>query len=144
MKKLLLPGLALGVLLPGLVFAAYNDVALTSSASVSLNAGTLNVVGDSNLIETMEVTATELHFTLDSGSKLKVSSPIFKQLSHSAPAVNVSSTVCESNESSISFTSSTDDVAVTVAFKSDVCPIGRGSGGSSAGSSASAVASVRR
>ena len=133
MKKLLLTGSIATLLLPSLAFAAYNDVTLTSSASVSLNAGTLNVVGDSNVIETMTVTATELSFTLDNGSKLKVSSPTFRQLTHSAASVNISTSVCESTESSINFTSSTDDVTVTVGIKSASCPEGSNTtGGSSA------------
>src|SRR3989344_9134980 len=103
MKKLLLTGPMATLLLPGLAFAPYNDVTLTSSASVSLNAGTLNVVGDSNVIETMTVTATELSFTLDNGSKLKVSSPTFRQLTHSAASVNIFTSICESTESSINF-----------------------------------------
>lgn len=151
MKKLLLPSVAIaGALLPGLAFAAYNDVTLTSSASVTLDTGTLNVGGDSNVIETMTVTATELSFTLDAGSTLKVSSPTFKQLNYEGASAYVTSGVCEATESSVAFSSpTTNDVAITVAIKSANCPVGSsttggssGGGGGGGGATVSTVAPI--
>lgn len=144
MKKLLTLVLVIGGIAPALAFAAFNDVTLTSSASISLNSGTLDVVGDANVIETMTITATELIFTLDNGSKLKVSSPTFKQIQYDGSRTYVSSSICESNESSINFTSSTDDVTLTVGgVKSAACPEGRAaSTGSSSGDGATTVVAV--
>lgn len=64
MKRLLLLGSIATLLLPGLVFAAFNDVTLTSSAKIVIDGVTLDVDGDSNVVESITVEGANFSFTL--------------------------------------------------------------------------------
>ncbi|MEK7227335.1 MAG: peptidoglycan-binding domain-containing protein [Patescibacteria group bacterium] len=129
MKKLLTSSIIGGLLLPTLAFAAYDDVTLGSSAKIVAGGHTLDVVGDSNTIETIIVDVDSFTITLQANSTLKVSSPNFKEISHTALAANISTSACESNDSHVKFTASAA-VTITVTPKSIVCGAASGSGSS--------------
>lgn len=134
MKKLLTSSIIGGLLLPSLAFAAYNDATITSSADIVIDGVTLDLVGDSNVIETITVNEASFSFTLQNGSTLKVSAANFRQLESNAAAAYRPSRVCEANESSITHTSTSDTAAtITVTLGSKICP--DASGGSGGGSS---------
>ena len=137
MKKLLTSSVIGGLLLPTLAFAAYNDVTLTSSADIVVDGVTLDVVGDSNVIETITIEGSNFSFVLQNGSTLKVSSATFRQLDSNAAFQYRPSRKCESDESSITHTSTSVTAAtITVTVSSKTCPdASSGSGGGSSGSS---------
>lgn len=134
MKKLLTSGLVASLLLPGIAFAAYNDVTLTSSVSIQADGQTINVSGDSNVVEQMVVYDGTFTFTLDINSDVTVTSASDKKLDHNAANAHVVSSICESGNSSIHFKGTADDITVTVTPKNTTCPEGSGSGGSSGSS----------
>lgn len=134
MKKLLISGSIASLLLPGLTFAAFNDVTLGSSAKVTAAGQTLDVSGDSNVIETIGVEADFITFTIKSGSFLVLSSPTFKQIEWSATSTKyVTSSTCESNSSTVRFASSANEATITVFPKSTSCPQGSSTTGGSSG-----------
>ena len=136
MKKLLTSGLVASLLLPAIAFAAYDDVTLGSSARVTAAGQTLNVSGDSNVIETIGVEPTFFTFTLKANSFLELSSPNFKQIEWSATSTKyVTASTCESNSSTVRFASSANEATITVFPKSVSCP--QGSTTSTGGSSSS-------
>ncbi len=124
----------MGLLLPSLASATYNDVTLGSSARVTAAGQTLNVVGDSNVIETIGVEPDFLTFTLKADSFLELSSPVYKQIEWSATSTKyVTSSTCESNSSTVRFASSANEATITVYPKSVSCPQGSSSTGGSSG-----------
>src|SRR3989344_4559528 len=136
MKKLLTSGLVASLLLPAIAFAAYDDVTLGSSAQITSNGQTLNVSGDSNVIEIIGVEPTFFTFTLKANSFLELSSPNFKQIEWSATSTKyVTASTCESNSSTVRFASSANEATITVFPKSVSCP--QGSTTSTGGSSSS-------
>ncbi len=137
MKKLLTSSLLASLLLPSLAFAAYNDVTLGSSAQVTAASQTLNVSGDSNVIETIGVEADFITFMLKANSFLELSSPTYKQIEWSATSTKyVTSSTCEAAASTVRFASSANEAVITVFPKSTSCPQGSSTtGGSSGGSS---------
>ena len=141
MKKLLTLGAILGLLLPVATFAAYDDVTLGSSAKIVAGGHTLDVVGDSNTIETIIVDTDSFTVTLQANSTLKVSSPNFKEISHTALAANISTSACESNDSHVKFTASAA-VTITVTPKSIVCGAASGSGSSGSSGGGAVTATV--
>ena len=84
MKKLLLSGLALTVvlLLPGFVFAAAGDVTLSTDVDLSVNSITLDVSGSTAAIESIEVGSTSFTAILQVGSHFKTSAPNLNQMSY--------------------------------------------------------------
>jgi hypothetical protein len=134
MKKLLTFGLIASLLLPGIAFAAYNDVTLGSSAKVTAAGRTLDVEGDSNVIETIGVEADFITFTLKTNSFLVLTSPTYHQIEWSATSTRyVTSSSCESNLSRVRFASTDAEVAITVFPKNVSCPVGSATTGGSSG-----------
>src|SRR3989344_922117 len=84
MKKLLLSGLALTVvlLLPGFAFAAAGDVTLSTDVDLSVNSITLDVSGSTAAIESIEVGSTSFTTVLQASSHIKISTPNLNQLSY--------------------------------------------------------------
>ncbi len=137
MKKLL-PLTLLGALLPGLAFAAYNDVSLRTSAVISAGGQTFNVEGDSNVVESITVTANDFSFVLQPNSTLKVSSPSRNQLETNADRQYITDLACDETNSYIKLSSSaSSNITITLSPKGGTCPIGAGGGGSNAGTSSS-------
>lgn len=144
MKKLLTSASIATLLLPGLAFAAYNDVTLTSSVSVQADGQTINVDGDANVVEQVAVYDGSFTFTLDTNSEVTVKSASNKKLEHNAAAAHVVNSVCESGNSSIHFKGTADDITVTVTPKNTTCPEGGASsgGGGSSGGGATATTNI--
>lgn len=143
MKKLLTILTLAALVSPSLVFAASDDVTLTSSVDIIAGGHPLDVVGDSNTIESIVVNADSFTITLQDTSKLKVSSPSFKEISHTAASANVVTSACESNDSHVEFTATAETI-ITVTPKSIVCGAGTtgGSSGSSGGGGGGGSATV--
>lgn len=133
----------MGLLLPSLASAAFNTVTLGSSARVTAAGQTLNVSGNSNVIETIGVEPTFFTFTLKANSFLELSSPGFKQIEWSATSTQyVTSSTCESTSSTVRFASSANEATITVFPKSVSCPQGSGSTGGSGGGGGGGGAAV--
>lgn len=142
MKKLLIYG-SIGIAVsPVFVFAAYNDVTLTTSVSFLADGQTINVSGSTNVVEQIVVDAGTIKFTLDTNSEVKITSASGKKLEHNAAAAHVVSTKCESGDSSISLKGASDNVAVIITPKNTTCPEGGGSGGTSGGGGGSSATTV--
>lgn len=137
MKKLILASsILLASIIPSLAFAAYDDVAITSSAVISAGGQSFNVEGDSNVIESITVTADDFYFILQANSFLKVSSPALKQIDSSAAPKFITDQACETNASYVKFGPTSESVTITVTPKQFTCPRGGvSSGGGSSGNS---------
>ncbi len=134
MKKLLTSSILGGLFLPALAFAAYNDVTLTSSVTMTgIDGQTVNISGDANVVEQMVVNTGSITFTLDTNSEVTVTSPSNKKLEHNAANAHVVLSICESGNSQIHLKGAADDIGVTITAKNTTCPEGSGSGGSSGG-----------
>ena len=122
MKKLLLSGSIAALLLPGLAFAAYNDVSLTTSVVLSVNSITLNVSGSQATIQSIVVNPTNFVVTIRSGSKFQVTAPNLNSLSANT-GQGQSVNTCNGTESVLGYdlTGTTDTVAVTVTPSTDLC-----------------------
>jgi len=125
------------LLLPGLAFAAYNDVTLTTDANFSVNGVTINIVSSSAVLESVEVGATTMTITLQPNSTMIIQAPSLNALSASlasgAAYTNVS--VCHSSLSEMTFTPGASQSVVTITpSTTSFCPVSTGgSGGSSGG-----------
>ena len=75
MRTLIKSSVLAGLFLPALVFAAYNDVTLTTDVVLSVNSVSINVSGSSATIETIAVGATSFTATMLSGSTMTLSAP---------------------------------------------------------------------
>ena len=138
MKKLLIPALVLGSLMPILAYAAYDSVTLTTDADISVNSIQLDILGGSTVVEDIAVGATSFTATLQSGSSLKISPVSNKQMSYDvtytgsvAPQVDY---VCTSATSTLLVTASSQ-VTLTVTPLTTACS-GPGESTSGGGSSA--------
>lgn len=130
MKKLLLTGSIASLLIPGLAFAAYNDVTLGSSASIQADGQTINIDGDANVVESLVVNSGTFSFVLDTNSEVTVKSASNKKLEHNAANAHVVTTICETGNSAIHLKGASDDVTVVITPKNTTCPEGGGGGGS--------------
>ena len=137
MKKLITASaILLSSCLPLIVFAAYNDVTLNSNVSISVGGHTLNVVGTSQVIESITIEGNSFNFVLQPNSTLKVSSPDYHQLTTSASQTYLTDKVCTATESSVQHSSASGtNIGVTISVKDSICPAGSSSGGSSGGGS---------
>ena len=140
MKKLLIPALVLGSLLPAIAFAAYNDVSLTTNARISANSITLNVSGNDAAVESLTVGSGSFTAVLQSGSNLKVSPSGKTQMSYdvtytgnNAPQVDY---VCTTATSTLTVTASSQTTLVVTPL-STACTGPGESTSSSSGSSGS-------
>lgn len=120
MKKLLTSVSIASLLLPGLAFAAYNDVSLTTNASLSVNSITLNVSGSTAVIESIDVGATTLTVTLQSGSSFQVTAPNLNKLSTNQQ-LGLDSDLCNATASKIGYTASSTQIVAIITPSSDLC-----------------------
>lgn len=136
MKKLLLSGSITALLLPGLAFAAYNDVSLITGTVLSVNGINVNVSGSEATIESIEVGDTSFAVTLASGSSFYVSAPGLNVLSADTN-VGLTATLCDGSSSALSYTA-TGALTVTITPSTTLCAsAGGGSSPSSSSSSSS-------
>ena len=118
MKKLLVSGAITSFLLPGLVFAAYSSVTLTTNVDLSVNSITLDVLGDDAVIESIQVESGNFSATLQAGSSLKVSPATNNKLVYdilyagtAAPSIDY---VCTSATSTLQISASSASASTTI------------------------------
>jgi len=102
MKKILLTGSAVALLLPGLALAAYNDVTLTTSVDLTSGSGTIDVSGTSATVESITVSASSIQFTLQPSSTIRLSSADLYKFS-SNTATDISADICSSSQSVLEY-----------------------------------------
>lgn len=122
MKKLLLLGSLAVMFLPGFAYAAYNDVSLATTTSLSVNSITLNVSGSQATIESIEVGATTFTVVIKNGSAFQVTAPGRESLSANT-GQGQSVNTCNSTESVLGYnlTGTTDTVTVTITPSTTLC-----------------------
>ena len=149
MRTLLKTAAVLGLFVPALAFAAYNDVTLTTDVLLSVNSVSVNVSGSSATMETIAVGATSFTATLQSGSTMTISAP---NLSVSTePAVGITKscsggvltvTIPASGATTVTAgpSSTACDTTTTSSSSNGGGPVGLvGSGGGGGGSSSTIV-----
>ena len=119
MKKLLVSGSILSLLLPSLAFAAFNDVSLTTDVVLSVNSITLNISGSTATIESIEVGATSFAVTLQSGSAFQVTAGGLNQLSANNTTWQSVNT-CDSSASVLGYDVESE-VIVTITPSATLC-----------------------
>ena len=122
MKKLLLSGSIATLLLPGLAFAAYNDVSLDTTVVLTVNSITLNVSGSASTIESLVVNPTTFVATIKNGSSFQVTAPGLESLSADT-GQGQSVNTCTGSASILGYNLSgtSDTVTVTVTPSSTLC-----------------------
>ncbi|HUY05553.1 MAG TPA: peptidoglycan-binding domain-containing protein [Candidatus Paceibacterota bacterium] len=136
--RALLLSLTLGcvaLLAPSAAYAAYNDVTLTTSASLSVGGYTLNVSGSSASIQSITVNADSFSVTLASGSDITVSSPSLQKLATDVTS-DVTASACTDSASSLSLSYSGGSTVTNVITPSaSICGASSSSSLSNSGSS---------
>src|SRR3990167_398305 len=134
MKKLLLSGLIISLFLPGLAFAAFNDVSLTTDTVLSVNGITLNVSGSSAVIESIVVDSTNFTVTLQANadSTFQVTAPNLNQLSTNQQN-GISTDLCNSTQSKLGYTASSSEVIAIITPSATLCATAAATGTSGAG-----------
>ena len=117
---------------PLAVYAAADDVTLTTDASVVVGSDTLDISGSNASIESLFVDGTNLIVVLQSGSSIKVSSSDRKRIDISALASVTSTDTCTATESTRTI-SATASSTVYIAPSSDNCDTTSDSSSSSGG-----------
>lgn len=112
--------LLVGLLLPTVAFAAFNDVTLTTSTNVSVGGYTLNVTGSSAVVQSIVVNDSNLSVTLSSGSSIQISSPTYQQLSVDVGTFTTSNN-CAGSTSVLTLASSGPSGTVTVTPTATIC-----------------------
>lgn len=154
MKKLLLTGSIISLLLPGLAFAAYNDVSLTTDAVLSVNGITLNVSGSTATIESIVVDSTNFTVTLqaNAASTFQVTAPNLNVLATNQQN-GISTDICNATQSKLGYTASSSAVVAIITPSATLCTSpaadtsggtgsSRGGGGGTPAAQASPVAIV--
>ena len=122
MKKLLLSGSIVALLLPALAFAAYNDVSMDTTVVLTVNSITLNVSGSASTIESLVINPTTFVVTIKNGSSFQVTAPGRESLSaDTGQGQNVNP--CNGTESKLGYNLSgtSDTVTVTIAPSTTLC-----------------------
>ncbi len=114
MKKFLLSGSVLALLLPAFAFAAYNDANLTTDVVLGIGSNSLNISGSTAAVSSIAVGASSFSVTLDSGSSIDIVSSDRLALVTSAQGQNIAADTCGSSQSRLKLTSNTAGVTVTV------------------------------
>lgn len=125
-------GILVALLAPSLVFAAFDDVTLTTDTVLSVNGITLNVSGTSATIESITVNEADFSVTLQSGSTFQVTAPGLERLSAST-LTGIASDICSASQSLLRYTPNAG-VTVTITPSATLCSAAS-LGGSSSSSS---------
>lgn len=120
-KKVLLLILSLSV--PGLVFAAaYNDVTLTTSASIVAGGKTYNIYTVSTVLESLTVNPSNFSFVLDSGSSIRIKSADDTQMTFAdSSTVNIVQNTCNDTGSILELTGKPASTTITVTPTTTAC-----------------------
>ena len=132
MKKLLLSGSIVALLLPALAFAAYNDVSLTTDTVLSVNGITLNVSGSTATIESIVVGATNFTVTLqgNAASTFQVTAPNLNMLATNQQS-GISTDTCNGTQSKLGYIAGSSEVIAIITPSTTLCasPAANTSGG---------------
>ncbi|MDP4000937.1 MAG: hypothetical protein Q8P83_01745 [bacterium] len=109
------------MLLPGLAFAAFDDVSLTTDTVLSVNGITLNVSGSTASIESIVVNSTDFVVTLQTGSSFQVTAPSRNVLATDQASSGVSVHTCNDTESILGYTANSGQIIVTVTPSATLC-----------------------
>ena len=121
------------VLSPAIVFGAYNDVSLGSSAVITLGSSNISVTGSSSVIASIVVSSGSFVATMNSGSSLSLSSSDRYVISASANNSNYrEASSCTSSAFTNTFTA-TGDTELTISIGSSACSSSSSSSSSSGG-----------
>lgn len=147
MPKKILIIVAIVLLSPVLVSAAYNDVALANNAVISSGGYNVTVYGSDTVLKSIVVTSSDFSVVLSAGSVISVMSSDRISLPISSTQTVTSAYYCEATDSLLNVSYSADttgDTTVTVTPSSGVCgastsssvstgnsngPVGGGGGG---------------
>src|SRR3989338_3162349 len=122
MKKLLNLSLVAGLLLPGLAFAAADDVSLAVDTVISVNSITVNVSGATSTIESIEVGSTSFSVTLPAGSSFEATAPSLNVLSTDNTLWQTAATTCTGSASVLGYNNPTgDEITVTITPSATLC-----------------------
>jgi len=113
-KKFLTAFLSL-LFAPFLLFAAFDDVTLTTDAIINIDSTDLTVSGSSASIESMTVNANTFTIILQTSSTLTVASSDRKYIFSDAPGAVTASRTCTSSESTLAL-SGASGVTVTISI----------------------------
>jgi len=129
MKKFLATAATLALLVPSLALAAYNDVTLTTDTILSVNSSDITVVGTSAVVESMEVGATTIIFTMPTSSHIEMRSASGTALTASDSTILTVNT-CSTGNTAMSFNNTGDStITETVTVGSAHCTLSAGGGG---------------
>lgn len=119
-KKLFASGTLLTLIAPAMVFAAFNDVTLTTAVTLTSNSISLAVYGSSAVLESIVVSSGSFNVTLASGSSVEIRSTDRKvmEVSH---ANYLTTNVCNTAESRIRLENSGVGATITVTPSSATC-----------------------
>ncbi|MFY9493257.1 MAG: peptidoglycan-binding domain-containing protein [Minisyncoccia bacterium] len=139
LKNILRVGVLLGLVLPLVVSAAFDDVVISSGGTLSVTVGgnTIDLTVTNGKVETLVVNAADMDITLASGSTINLTSADKKNFTYRGDKT-VFSLECGSSSSvlSVSLPSGSSET-VNVAPGSSTCTTTSGGGGSSSSSSSS-------
>src|SRR3989344_1169287 len=122
MKKLLLSGSIVALLLPALAFAAYNDVSMDTTVVLTVNSITLNVSGSASTIESLVINPTTFVVTIKNGSSFQVTAPGRESLSaDTGQGQNVNTCNGTSSVLGYNLTGTSGQVVVTVTPSTTLC-----------------------
>ncbi len=144
MKQMLVRGLAVGILLlPAVVFAAYNDVTITTDATLSVNDAEIDISGSSAVIQSVVVGATSFTVVLQPGSTFSVSAPGLNILSTDVSGTGVGVTpVCTGSASTLAIGApDSGPTTVIIGVSSSLCSTSSSSSSSSGGGNGPPVSS---
>lgn len=132
-KKFLLSSSVAALLLPGLAFAAFNDVTLATDVVLSVGGVTVTVSGTNAVIESMTVGASSFTVALLPNSFIEVQSTDRKVIATDAPANYIVTDTCSATASTLKLSSSISTGSMTITPSSATCS------GNASGNSATTV-----
>src|SRR3989344_7141233 len=122
MKKLLLLCSLAILTLPGFASAAYNDVSIATTTSLSVNSITLNISGSQATIESLVVGDTTLVATLLAGSTFQITAPnLNKLVADVGLGRNVDTCTGSASVLGYNINNTSETVVVTITPSSDLC-----------------------
>ncbi|HEY4506457.1 MAG TPA: peptidoglycan-binding protein [Candidatus Paceibacterota bacterium] len=125
------------VLLPGVMFAAYNDVSLSTDVVITIGTTAVNINGSADVLETLAVGASSAVLTLEENSTITVLVP--SKLVLSASGGQVTNSTCSASGFTATYTTTSGtQTDVTLTVTDEICTItSQSSGGGGGGGSSS-------
>ncbi|MEK7155366.1 MAG: peptidoglycan-binding domain-containing protein [Patescibacteria group bacterium] len=134
MKKILKIASLIGLMLPSIALAAFNDVTLTTDTVFTVDGMTLNVTGSSATIESIVVDGSRLTVTIAAGSSITVDAANHNILSDALESgvTYTKTSTCTNSDSNITLTGGSGTSVVSITPSVTSCG-GGGSGGGGGG-----------